>query len=172
MRNLIVLMLLAAGCAGVNDSLTPSMRVMKDNFDGATIVYQPDVGSASSISEPFHTLGFEWVSRTPEIVYVTAGVTGVKNIYGLAFNADGKVIDRIDTASQQTEYGQRSTRRFGMTWSDFLTVASGKDVKMRVSMGNTYSVSSFGSSTSATVNPKFAPFVDKVRELRAASGRP
>jgi hypothetical protein len=171
MRYLIVLMLLLTGCAGVNDSLTPSMRVTKDNFDGSTIVYQPDVSSASSLSEPFHTLGFEWVSRTPEVVYVTAGVTGVKNIYGLAFNSDGKVIERINTASEHTELGQRSTRRFGMSWGDFVSVANGKDVKMRVSMGNTYSVSSFGSATSATINPKFAPFIEKVRELRAASGR-
>jgi hypothetical protein len=120
------------------------------------------------MTEPFHTLGFEWVSRTPNVVYVTAGVSGINNVNALAFNADGKIIEKIDTASQSTELGQRSTRRFAMSWTDFLSVANAKDVKMRVTMSNTYSVSSFGSGTMATIQPKFAPFIEQVNALRAA----
>jgi hypothetical protein len=159
---------LLSGCAASNDALTPSLGVIKDDFDGSLIVRQVPVSAASSLSEAWHTLGFEWTQKTPETVYLTAGARGIVNIEKLAFNADGRIIDNIRTASATTDYGQWSTRRFAMSWDDFLAVANAKSVKMRVSMNNEYTVSSFGPAHPATVDSKIPPFVARVQELRAA----
>jgi len=133
-------------------------------------VRQQPVSAASGLSDAWHTLGFEWSQKTPNVVYVTAGVQGITNIFDLAFNADGQVVDNLKTASAQTEYGQWSTRRFAMSWGEFLSVANAKEVKMRVSRANDYTVSSFGPAhPNALVNTKLAPFVAKVRDLRASA---
>lgn len=166
---LLSCVLVIAGCASVNDSLTPSVSVMKDDFDGATIVRQPPVSSSGSLSEGWHTLGFEWNQKTPDTVYITAGTNGVVNITEVAFNADGKVISHIQPASALTEYGSWSTRRFAMSWQDFLIIAKAKSVKMRLVRINDYTVSSFGPDyPNALVNAKIPPFVAKVQELRSA----
>lgn len=158
---------LLIGCAATNDALTPSLAVIKDDFDGKLIVRQEPVSSASSISEAWHTLGFDWTEKTPDTVYLTAGAKGIVNIEGLAFNADGRVYDNIKTASATTEYGQWSTRRFAISWNDFLAIANAKSVKMRISKINDYTVSSFGPAHPATVDSKIPPFVARVQELRA-----
>jgi hypothetical protein len=172
MRHVAVMCLvvcLLSACASMNDSMTPSAQTMKDDFDGSVVVRQEPVSSASSLSEAWQTLGFDWNQKTPDVVYVTAGAQGVVNITALAFNADGRIIDSIKPASALTEYGKWSTRRFAMTWQDFLVVANAKSVKMRVTRINDYTVSSFGPEHSgATVNSKIAPFVAKVSELRGS----
>jgi hypothetical protein len=159
---------LLTGCAATNDALTPSLAQIKDDFDGSLIVRQVPVSAASSLGEAWHTLGFEWTQKTPDTVYLTAGAHGIVNVEKLAFNADGRIIDNIRTASATTEYGQWSTRRFAMSWDDFVTVANARSVKMRVSMINEYTVSSFGPAHPATVDSKISPFVARVQELRAA----
>lgn len=159
---------LMAGCAATNDALTPSLVTIKDEFDGSLIVRQVPVSAASSLGEAWHTLGFEWTQKTPDTVYLTAGARGIVNVEKLAFNADGRILDNIRTASATTEYGQWSTRRFAIPWDDFLVVASAKSVKMRVSTINEYTVSSFGPTHPATVDSKIAPFVVRVKELRTA----
>jgi hypothetical protein len=165
-RTLCVVLLV--GCTSMNDALTPSLQLIKDDFDGAMIVRQAPVSAASGLGDAWHTLGFEWTQKTPNLVYVTAGVQGITNIYQLAFNADGRVIDNLNMASAQTDYSQWSTRRFSMTWDDFLAVANAKEVKMRVSRANEYTVSSFGPvHANALVNAKLVPFVAKVRDMRA-----
>jgi hypothetical protein len=163
-----VLIVLVVGCTSMNDALTPSLQLIKDDFDGAMIVRQAPVSAASGLGDSWHTLGFEWTQKTPNIVYVTAGVQGITNIYQLAFNADGRIIENVKTASAQTDYGQWSTRRFSMTWEDFLAMANAKEVKMRVSRANEYTVSSFGPvHPNALVNAKLVPFVAKVRDMKA-----
>lgn len=163
----LLMLLLFTGCASLNDSLTPSMSVMKDDFDGSIVVRQSPVSSSSGMSEGWHTLGFEWNQKSPDIIFITAGTNGTVNITDVEFNADGKIISDIKMASIITEYGKWSTRRFSMPWSDFLKIANAKSVKMKVVKLNSYTVSSFGSANSgAVVNTKIPPFVEKVRELR------
>ncbi len=155
------------GCASINDSLTPSMSVVKDDFDGSIIVRQSPVSATSSMSEGWHTLGFEWNQKTSDIIYITAGTNGTVNITDVEFNADGNIISNIKTASTLTEYGKWSTRRFSMPWDDFLKITNAKSVKMKVVQINNYTVSSFGPANSgAIVNKKISPFLKKVQELR------
>ena len=91
---------------------------------------------------------------------------GITNVMGAAFNVDGQFIENIKKASSFTEYGNWSTRRLVMPLVDFIKVAQGHDVKMKVMQIDTYSVSSFGSSHSgAVVNSKFPPFIKKIKEL-------
>lgn len=162
---------LIAGCGAtgtaLNDAMSPSMQIFKDDFDGATIVRQEPVSAADGPSEAWHTLGFEWSQKTPDLIYITVGVHGVANITEVAFNADGQILENIKTASAHTEYGKWSTRRFVMPWPLFLAVANAKSVKMKVVRLNDYGVSSFGPNHSwAIVNSKIPPFVGKVHELR------
>jgi hypothetical protein len=163
------------GCmstAEMNDMMSPSLRLMKDDFDGAQIVRQPPVSAASSMSDTFHSLGFEWTTKTPDLVYLVAEAPGISGIEALAFNVDGKILSDIKTASATTEYqtgtyGGRSARRFAIPLQEFELIAVGKDVKMRVSRLNDYSVSAFGPEhPNAIVNSKLPAFIQKVRELR------
>jgi hypothetical protein len=156
-----------SGCASLNDSLTPSMSVITDDFDGSTIVRQPPVSAASSMSEAWHTFGFEWVSSSPDVVFITAGANGIVNIEDVEFNVDGELVSDIEPASSTTEYGDWSTRRFAMSWEDFSRIVRAQSIKMKVVKINEYSVSSFGPENGgATVDTKFSPFVVKVTELR------
>jgi len=170
LRAAVVLLgvLLSSGCASVNDAMTPSLSVFKDDFDGSTIVRQSPVSSSSSLSEGWHTLGFEWNQKTPDTVFITAGTNGITNVTDVAFNVDGQVISNIKPVSTITEYGSWSTRRFHMPLEDFLKVANGKSVKMKLTRNNDYSVSSFGTEVSgAVVSSKLPPFVGKLKELQS-----
>ncbi|HEX9685471.1 MAG TPA: hypothetical protein VGA25_06440 [Burkholderiales bacterium] len=173
--SLICIATFLAGCAATMDAMTPSTSVIKDEFDGKMIVRQPPVNAASSMSEAFHTLGFEWTEKFPDSIFITVGfATDYRNIQDVAFNVDGKIIDKIKTASALTDHQYTGTfrssyRRFEMGFDDFQMVANGKDVKMRVGGINEYTVSSFGPSAGhgvAIVNTKFVPFLDQVRPLR------
>ncbi|HYS75009.1 MAG TPA: hypothetical protein VEM38_02815 [Burkholderiales bacterium] len=173
-----LLELALVGCAAVptdvsllQDSAIPSLSVIKDEFDGSAIVQQVPVSSSSSLAEGWHALGFEWHQKTPEIIFVTAGAIGSVTLTDLAFNADGELISRIKPASAGTEYGSSSTRRFAMSWQDFLKIANAKSVKMKLVRLDEYTVSSFGPEhPEAVVNTRIAPFVEKVRELRSSAG--
>lgn len=174
MRNavLVLAVLLITGCATMNDAMTPSLSIIKDDFDGSLIVRQSPVSASSGFGEGWHTLGFEWNQKDPDTIFITVGANGIVNITDVAFNADGQVISNIKPASAITEYGQWSTRRFSMPWEDFLKIADAKSVKMKVVRINDYTVSSFGPDHSgAIVNTKIPPFVEKVRELRSARGK-
>lgn len=170
LRTIVTLVVLfVSGCASMNDAMTPSLSVTKDDFDGTTIIRQSPVSSSSGLGEGWHTLGFEWSKKTPDTVFVTVGTNGIVNITDVAFNADGQIISNIKPASTITEYGQWSTRRFHMALDDFMKVANAKIVKMKVIRINDYSVSSFGTEVSgAVVNTKFQPFLSKLSELRAS----
>ncbi len=171
-----------AGCAGsdfgnsMNDALTPSASVMKDDFDGSVIVRQRPVGATSSFTEPMYQLGFDWTQKTPDRAYFTVGMAGIQSVTGLAFNADGKVIEAVD-ASHTTDFDTRGTyamttsiRRFSVPWSDFVAIAKARSVKMKVSRVNDYGVSSFGpDNPNAVVNVKFAPFIEQVEKIRSTA---
>lgn len=165
---LAVLLFAVSGCASFNNAMTPSLSVQQDQFDGSLIITQPPVSSASGLSEGWHTLGFQWSNKFPNVVFLEVGVSGITNVMGVAFNVDGQIIENIKEASALTKYGDWSTRRLVMPISDFLKVAQGNDVKMKVMQIDTYSVSSFGSANSgAIVNKKFGPFIQKLKEQSA-----
>lgn len=165
----LIILLLITGCASLNDAVTPSLKVERDSFDSTLRVYQPPV-SSSGISEPMHTLGFEWSERTPDVVYVTVGAYGIVNISDVEFNVDGEIVQTAETASSNTDYGSTidtadfSTRRFMLPIDDFVRVMSANTVKMKVVHIDTYSVSSFGSGVSGmrTINTKIQPFLDEL----------
>lgn len=164
---LLIGLLSLSGCASMNDAMTPSMKVVKDAFDGRMAVVQQPVSASSGLSEGWHTLGFEWSEKTPDAIYLTVGVSGVTNVTGVEFNADGKILSDISDASSITEYGDWSTRRFSIVWEDFLSISSANDVKMKVMQIGKYTISSFGPMNSgAVVNSKVGPFIEKVASLR------
>tara|TARA_R110001583_G_scaffold30468_5_gene105286 strand:+ start:1022 stop:1486 length:465 start_codon:yes stop_codon:yes gene_type:complete len=150
----------------MNDALTPSLNTHKDSFDGALIVSQAPVSSSSSLTEGWHTMGFEWNQKFPDVVFLEVGTNGITNVQGVAFNVDGEIIENITEASVLTKYGSWSTRRLVMPINEFVKVAKGRDVKMKLIQIDTYSVSTFGVSNSgAVVNSKFPPFLNKLKEL-------
>ena len=170
----VFVVLLVGGCAGFNDAMTPGVEVIQDQYYGTAIVRQEPVSAAQSLSEAWHTLGFEWVQKTPDRIYITAGIEGVRHLTGVEFKADDRVIGNIRPAAVMTEldyYGVDlptwSGRRFVMSWADFQVIATAQTVLMRLDHVDKYSVSSFGQShPSAIVTAKFGPFLAKVRELR------
>ena len=175
-RTITVLVLaisLATGCTSFNDALTPSLEVEKDPFDGSIILRQRPVSAAGSLSEAFHLLGFDWRSRTPDSVFVTAGIVGTHAVSGVQFNVDGRFIRNVKLASATTEFSDgNSYRRFEITVEEFTVIATGKAVKMRLDGINDYTVSSFGpegSGSMAIINSKFQPFLRQLQEKR--SGR-
>jgi predicted acylesterase/phospholipase RssA len=172
MRNVLALCLVMflVGCgATLNSALTPSLSIEKDSFDGSLTINQPPVSSASSMSEAWHTLGFQWNEKYPDTVFLTVGVQGIHNVTDVAFNVDGEIIDSSSEASKLTKfdinkYSDRSERRLAIPLKAFEMIARGKLVKMKVTQIDTYTVSSFGTTTEATVGPKFDPFLSKVHE--------
>jgi hypothetical protein len=154
-----------ASCQSFNSAVTPGVRVAKDDFDGATIISQDPVCAASSMREEPLPLGFSWNSSTPDKVYLTAGVVGIQNVFGLAFNVGGRTIV-TQTASLTTEYGPWSTRRFMIDYNDFETIATAPLVKMKVSVANSHGVCSFGTTTNALVGKKLPAFLQQVRAAK------
>ena len=149
----------------MNSAMTPASKVTTDAFDGSKIVSQAPVSSSASLTEDWHTLGFDYTSKAPDKVYLTAGVQGINNVFGLDFNVGGRMI-AANRASLTTEYDSWSTRRFWVSYKDFIAIATAPSVKMKVSGANSYGVSSFGTSTNALVNKKFPPFLEKLQSAR------
>lgn len=164
---LSIALLSLGGCSSFNDAMTPSLDVTNDSFDNSLSLYQAPVSSSSSLSEDWHTLGFEWNEKTPNIVYLSVGVYGIKNISSVSFNVDGFMIEKLSRASSLTDYGDWSQRRFAVSLQDFIRIANADDVRMKVVRINEYTVSSFGKKNSgAIVNTKFKPFLDKLQSLK------
>lgn len=168
-------LLALAGCEGFNDAMTPGVQVVQDQYYETAIVRQEPVSAAQSLDEGWHTLGFEWIEQTPELVYITAGTEGTVAITGVEFKADGQVIGDIRLASQLTDtayYGYNlptwSGRRFVMSRDDFERLATAQTVLMRLDQIDTYTVSSFGQSRPrAIVTAKFAPFLQAIAAAEA-----
>jgi hypothetical protein len=154
----------------MSDALTPSLRIVQDKFDDTIMVLQPPVSSASSLSEGWTMMGFEWQQRNPDVIYVTAGMSGIASVMGIQFRADGNLIDTAKRTNKLTDINaNQSMSRFEMPFDDFVTIANASDVRMRVDSIDEYVVSTFGKSNEgAVVNTKFAPFLAKIQELRAS----
>lgn len=161
---LLIVVLAVAGCASFNNAMTPGVETLHDKFDDSIIVRQDPVSSSDELTGDWHTLGFEWNSKMPQLVFVTAGTNGGATIDGLAFKADGQTITAIDLASAYPEYENGwTTRRFSMALADFLTVSRARTVQMRLSSLNHYTVSTFGADhPNALVNAKFKPFTEQI----------
>ena len=169
MRYILILsVLLLSACAGLNDALTPSLVIKKDSFDSSLILSQRPV-SSSGPSEDWHTLGFEWNEKTPEVIYLTVGSQGITNVSGVHFNVNSEIIESANDASINTKYGDFSTRRFYIPIQDFVKIANAKLVKMKVIHIDTYTVSSFGDDAGIlrTIDSKFAPFIGELKKRGA-----
>lgn len=168
---LVVALLVLTGCAAMNSAMTPSVRTEKSQFDGSVSIIQAPVSAASSIKEDWHTLGFRWTDTDPEYVFILAGVPGIQNVMGVDFKVGQEYIT-AESASSLTDYRDPrlgrdwSTRQFILPLHVFRQIATADTVQMRVRGINTYTLSSFGTSTSATVGEKFSPFLSAVDEAR------
>lgn len=162
---LIFLTMGLIGCSSMNDALTPSVKVEQDQFDGSTIISQAPVSAASSLSEGWHVMGFDWSSKSPSVVFLTVGRDSIVNIEGVEFNVDGVYIKEVPTTSPITDYGDWSTRRFRVTLDEFKLLSNSNDTKMKVITLNGYTVSSFGKENGgAVVNTKFKPFLFEINQ--------
>lgn len=159
-----LLAVLIAGCASLNSAMTPGISTSFDQYDESIIIIQPPVNATTGLAEDWHLLGFEWNQKYSDKVFLLVGVSGIKNIMGVAFKiGDYEIIGK--EASTLTEYGDWSTRRFVISKSDFIIMANADTVKMKVSSIDTYTVSSFGQSQQlAVVSSKFKPFLEKIEE--------
>jgi len=156
--------------ARMSSSLTPSAKVVTDDFDGSTVVQQEPVNAGFG-----HALGFDWTSRLPESAFVTVQLFEIVNITGVQFNADGVIIDSpspVDAATNfETGTYPTSRRRFEMPLKDFVKVATASDVRMKVSRMGEYTVTKIGPANGGlVVNTKFAPFLEKIRGTGLAKG--
>lgn len=174
---LLIAVLALAGCASMNDAMTPSLSVTKDRFDDTTIVEQPIVPANSSFSDHTTGLGFEWKSSLPDKIILTVGVGGIENIIGANFKVDGQDIPSPKAVGHFTQYPEKtlkwgdmtsvySTRRMVMPLGDFVKMANAKQVKMKIHHIDTFSVSIFGRSEMAVVGSKFEPFLAKLRDMK------
>jgi hypothetical protein len=162
-----------AACAATDETAPAGMRTFRDEYDGSTIVRQAPVGAGSSSTESWSALGFEWRSKFPDRVVVTAGTKGVVKIDAVAFDVDGEPVTGLKAVSEFTDHGDPgagervSTRRFEMSWTEFVRMASAKSVRMRLVGASEILVTSFGATHyGAPVNAALPPFVASVRKLR------
>ena len=165
MAGVLVISIILSACQSYNAAMSPDARTIVDDFDGSKVIRQDPVSAASSLSESWHTLGFEWVSKWPDKVFLTVGVHGIENVFNVQFNVGGEII-KGEEASYGTDYGDWSSNRFIVSYFDFEKIATAPTVKMKVSTGNSYGVSSFGGTSMAVVNSKFQPFLNKINQLR------
>jgi len=159
-------------CASVGDAKAPGLQVLRDDYDGATIVRQAPVTSGSDTVGDWNALGFEWKSKFPNRVLLAAGTRGVINITDLVLEIDGENA-AVKPASELTDYGDPSTperwsmRRFEVSWSDFERMATARAVQVRVVGANEIFVTSFGADRpGAPVNTTLSAFRAAVRKQR------
>lgn len=159
---LLASVLFIANCATMNQQLTPGVKVVVSDFDNSIEVIQKPVSSSSKITEGWHTLGFRWNNQAPKHVFLTVGVKGIENISEVDFNIDGKFVSP-KTASTITNYSDWSTRQFVMTIDNFKALAKANSVKMKVTIIDKYTVSSFGKNyPNAIINGKFLDFLTQI----------
>jgi len=179
-RIVIALAIVACtGCAALEEAAQPSRtQTATDAYDGATIVRQPAVIAGTNYTGDWNALGFEWTSKFPNRVLLSAGTRGVIKVTDLVLDIDGEPA-AVQIASELTDYGDSkaaerwSMRRFEISWADFKRMASARTVRMRVVGTNEMFVTSFGSDhVGAPVNATMPAFVAKVRKLRGEISEP
>jgi hypothetical protein len=173
------LLMLLAGCVlaacatpGGEPSRSDGPQVIKDDYDGATIVRQAPVVAGNLAEGDWNALGFEWKSKFPNRVLLVAGTRGVFRIAELVIEIDGEAA-AVKTASESTDYGDPaagerwSMRRFEVNWADFERIATGRTVRLKVVGPNEMFATTFGSEhAGAPVNGTLASFRATVRRLR------
>jgi hypothetical protein len=179
MRVVARLLLLLAGCV-LAACATPSgepaapagLQVIKDDYDGATIVRQAPVVAGNLAEGDWNALGFEWKSKLPNRVLLVAGTRGVFRITNLVVEIDGEAA-AVKTASEATDYGDPgagerwSMRLFEVNWADFERIAAGRTVRLKVVGPNEMFATTFGGEhAGAPVNATLASFRTTVRRLR------
>lgn len=177
---LLATLIALTGCAGLDDAMTPGLKVVNNDFDNSVIVDQPLVvanRASLSTNDSWHQLGFEWSTSTPDVVYITAGVVDrILNIYSVAFIADDQNIAGIELASNNTVYDagtgaaplKKSTRRFALPLTEFRKIAAARIVKMKISRDNDFTLSRFGQDyPDVTVSRKIVAFLAKVDGYKA-----
>lgn len=178
MKNLITPVLAMLFTLSSCGNLMFPMQVMKDDFDGATIVRQPPVVASRPTltnDDTPQSLGFEWSSKTPDRIFITTALFEIQNIENVEFIADDQSIQGINPASTMTQFdtqkAESSSRRFSMPIGEFRKIAAARIVKMKITRINTYSVSRFGQDyPNVMVTDRFAPFLAKVDQI--ISGNP
>ena len=160
-----------SGCASTDNTPVPGVQTRKDDYDGATIVRQAAVSSGTSAAGDWNALGFEWTSKFPNRVVLTAGTRGVIKVTALVLEIDGEPAD-VQIASELTDYGDPSAerwsmRRFEISWVSFKRMAVARTVRMKIVGANEIFVTSFGADhAGAPVSQALPDFVARVRKLR------
>lgn len=172
--------LVCGSCATLEEAApaSPAPVVFKDEYDGATIVRQAPVSAGVAAWADWTVLGFEWRSKFPNVVVLTAGTQGVVRIVEVIFEVDGEVLRDIKAVSELTDFGDTSapvrwsTRRFELSWEELLRIAAAKAVRMRVIGPHEAAATSFGTAhPGALVNTKLGAFVAAVRKERGEEPR-
>ncbi len=172
-----VLLVVAATCAigacatGPEVQSSSTLQVVKDDYDGATIVRQPPVAAGTPGEGEFNALGFEWRSKFANRVVLVAGTRGVIRVANLTIEVDGEALP-VRTVGEITEYGDPgaerwSMRRFEVSWTDLERMAAARTVRMKVVGPNEMFGTAFGKDQyGAPVNRTLAEFRSTVRRLR------
>ncbi|MEL4292894.1 hypothetical protein [Shewanella xiamenensis] len=168
---LVGALVIVGGCASLNDQLTPSATRKVNNFDGSIEVIQPPVSAASSMSEEPITLGMMWKETYPEQVLLSVGVSGIEAVTNVEFNVDGQIMkSAVKSGLTDVNLGHtatlnlpnRSTGYFVIPLDDLKRISLGNVVKVRVTLRNSYVVSSFGKEVPATIVSKFPTFFKEI----------
>lgn len=165
--------LLLTGCAALNDVMTPGLSVNHSDFDQATIITQPSVGAnrpSLTTGDAWNELGFQWTSKSPDIVNIKAGLGGdIINVQSAEFIADdnpkisAQKIGGHTTIDLNTLYGGRSSGQFVMSLNDFKKIAAAQVVKFKVVTNGNENVSRFGRDyPDVIVQAKIQPFIDAI----------
>jgi hypothetical protein len=175
-RVIFLILLFLIGCTpAMQQSMTPSAKTVVHDFDNHIEVIQLPVSAASSMNEGLNALGFRWTSKAPDIVRLKVGTKEITNIYAVAFNIDGAIVNIEKPIDTPTNYGGWSYRQFAMTLGRFVKLANAQIVKMKVFSvdysNNLINIlitpSSFGQSkSSAVVSGKFSGFLEQVNAQR------
>jgi len=159
-------------CGSLGDTKPAGLQVLRDGYDGATVVRQAPVNSGSDAAGDWNALGFEWKSKFPNRVVLAAGTRGVIHITDLVLEIDGENA-AVGRASEMTDYGDAPTgerwsmRRFEVSWADFERMATAHAVQVRVVGANEIFVTTFGTDRpGAPVNATLSAFRAEVRKQR------
>jgi hypothetical protein len=168
--------LLVACATGTEAPSSAGPQVIKDDYDGATIVRQVPVEAGILGEGDFNALGFEWKSKFPNRVVLVAGTRGVIRVASLVVEVDGEPLN-VKIAGEITDYGSPaagerwSMRRFEVSWDDFERLAAGRVVRLKVVGPNEMYGTAFGKEhAGAPVNRTLASFRETVRRLRGEPG--
>lgn len=146
--NIVIGSGLLSGCASVSESMLPDPQTITSDFDGSTEISLDPINASAGPDDSAQAVGFFWTSRQPDEVQALVWVPGIQSISAVSFNADGAIFDLTRSTTVLTQHGaaalDSSTRRFIMRLPQLDQIATAHTVKMKVSSGTSYTVSTFG----------------------------